>query len=388
MHGVLSLYGVQRVEHRVQRRIQHVERDVERWGNADERVCVERPAERAQEGEYSLYFGDPHVHSSLSLDVDGEPDELYHIGRDVAALDFIALTENDHYVAPLSESSWEQIRRLASFYNAPGEFTAFLGYEYTRFRSDGGGLDHRSVLFPGATGRVFSWKDDAPDVETLTARLDEAGLEALFHHHHPHLDLTDSPRECNVEVCSGWHNCMLLDDYRHALHQHLCSGWRVGFIGGSDNHQRTPGFGGALTRVWAPTTTREDIYEAFLRHRTFATTGLRPVLTLRVGGAFMGEEVSLTSSERPLLEVSVRCEREVERIDLIRGGETVFSRNESDCEVSFAREDERLPPGLHFYYVHVKFKGRERHLPKTMAPAVGVHAWSSPVWVNVASAAP
>ena len=173
---------------------------------------------------------------------------------------------------------------------------------------------------------------------------------------------------------------MRRDDYRATLHDRLRSGRVFGFFGASDNHERNPGLGGALTGAWATDNTREGVYEAFEQRRVFATTGLRPVLAFRVCGTFMGGAV--TTDADPELSVRVVCERPVDRVDIVRDGEVVHTRPGGANRFDDTWTDTACTVGVHFYYAHVTFQGEETVLPWNLSPAVGVHAWSSPVWVT------
>ena len=55
----------------------------------------------------------------------------------------------------------------------------------------------------------------------------------LLHHHHPRgYDITDDSVERNIEICSGWWNCMEIPAFVEKLHELLNSGLRLGFFGG------------------------------------------------------------------------------------------------------------------------------------------------------------
>ncbi len=334
---------------------------------------------------YNLFFGDPHVHSRLSMDLDGEQDELYHLARDIAGLDFVIFTENDgtRYTEPLAPADWERNRWMADIFNAPGRFTALVGWEYTLHERPGhpeSRNSHRSVIFPGNDGPLYSWVDDiAPTPPDLVNRM--RGTRALLHHHHPGgFDITDDSLECNIEVCSGWHNCMRMPGFVKNLHALLHKGFKLGFLGASDNHERNPGLGGALTGVWAEKNTRESIFDAFRQRRIFASTGLRPDLRFMVDGVFMGGSGS--TSGDPVVWVRVRCGARIRRIEIVRDGGVVNARDYDGCEVEFDWADKECAPGEHFYYVHVIFAGEDKSLPWNLAPAYGIDAWSSPVWVK------
>jgi hypothetical protein len=143
-----------------------------------------------------LWFGDPHLHSRLSCDLDGELDELYHFARDVAQLDFVAFTDNDctRYTEPLTPADWTHARRAANYFNDPGRFTAFVAWEYTLHQPPDAAdplNSHRSVIFPDDDGPIYSWWDGrAPTPPHLVALL--RGTRVLLHHHHPvGFDITD-----------------------------------------------------------------------------------------------------------------------------------------------------------------------------------------------------
>jgi len=348
------------------------------------RPCApERP--RPQHASYELFWGDPHLHSRSSKDLDGEQDELYHFARDVAALDFVAFTENDctRFTEPLTPADWERIRRHAQAFNDPGGFTAFVGWEYTLHQNPNwpqSKHSHRCVLFPGHDGAIHPCH--AARSATPTALIEQfRGQDVLLHHHHPMgYDITDDTLERNIEICSGWWNCMQRPEFVESLHGLLDRGLRLGFFGASDNHERNPGLGGALTGAWARANTREAVFEAFCERRIFATTGLRPDLRFEAAGAFMGGVTE--TCEDPVVQVRVRCAEPVRRIEIVRDGAVVRSEACSGCEAELVWTDAECAAGRHYYYAHVTFAGEAQTLPWNLAPAYGVDAWTSPVWVT------
>ncbi len=333
-----------------------------------------------------LYFGDPHIHSWWSQDLDGEQDELYLFGRDISKLDFIAFTENDFHwysAETFSKAMWQRNRRNAEFFNQPGEFTVLLGWEFTKRGNPKLGdkhTSHRCVLYPGTEGAVDCWyESETPDPASLVRKL--AGQRVLLHHHHlGPFDLTDDSLERNIEICSGWWNCMEKPDFVDKLHEMLGRGLRTGFFGGSDNHERTPGIGGALTGVWATENTREGIFDAFWNRRVFATTGLRPDLRFMVSGTFMGGEASV--SDPPEVSLHVQCESRIRKAEILRDGEIVHTEAGGDEDLDLHWVDNKCAAGSHYYYAHVLFEGHESNPHWNISSAYGVHAWSSPVWIQ------
>ena len=340
---------------------------------------------RAEEDGLRLFFGDPHVHSHLSYDLPGEADELYHFARDVAGLDFVAFTENDatRFTEPLTPDDWERSKRLAETFNNPGVFTAFIGWEYTLHANPyypKSYDSHRSVLFPGGDGRVVSWTDDAaPTTRDMVSAFEDERV--LIHHHHcGGFDLTNDEVERNIELCSGWENNMRDAAFVSALHATLAEGFKLGFFGAGDIHERNPGLGGGLAGVWAKENTRKAIFDAFWQRRIFATTGLRAALRFDVCGTFMGGEVDISGS--PLLHVTVNGESPIRAIELIRDGDIVHQTRNAGLEAEIEWRDERCPAGDHFYYVQVVFEGHGGPMYSNVSDPFGCQAWSSPVWVR------
>ena len=173
---------------------------------------------------------------------------------------------------------------------------------------------------------------------------------------------------------------MTQDTFRHALHDTLGRGFRLGFFGASDNHERNPGLGGALAGVWATENTGTGIFDALWHRRVFATTGLRPDLRFKVAGAFMGGDT--TTNEAPVVELSVACEEPVVRVEIVRDGQVVHERDMADRNIQLDWIDSTCTPGRHYYYAHVLFAGTEYNPFWNSANAYGVNAWSSPVWVQ------
>jgi len=346
----------------------------------------ERPVMPGQ--SLQLFFGDPHLHSRLSGDVDGEQDELYHFARDAAQLDFCAFCENDCHrlIEPLSDPMWQENMRNAGYFNQPGRFTVLAGWEYTKHAEpelhDPVPSAHRCVLFPERGGPVHHYwynRIRTPSPRDLCARF--KGQRVLLHHHHEHgYDISDDTLERNIEICSGWFASMTRTPFRDEVHRLLRRGWKLGFFGASDNHERNPGLGGALAGAWATENTREGIFDAFWSRRVFATTGIRPDLRFWVTGTFMGG--STTLADTPLVTVEVAADTAIEHIEIIRDGDVVHEESFSSLEAGLEWADESCRAGEHFYYAHIKFRGEEHNPFWNIANAYGVNAWTSPVWVT------
>jgi hypothetical protein len=82
----------------------------------------------------------------------------------------------------IHKSAWDNIVAAANHHNDPGNFTAFIGYEYTARSSDAGNL-HRNVIFRGDTAPELPFsRSDSNNPEDLWQWMDDnrtAGFESL-----------------------------------------------------------------------------------------------------------------------------------------------------------------------------------------------------------------
>ena len=80
-----------------------------------------------------VLWGDLHGHSNLS-DGTGTPADYYRYAREVAGLDFAALTDHDHWgmlFLDQNEAIWQQVLDVNRQQHEPGRFVTLLGFEWT-----------------------------------------------------------------------------------------------------------------------------------------------------------------------------------------------------------------------------------------------------------------
>jgi hypothetical protein len=82
---------------------------------------------RVVEDPAPIYWGDLHGHSRAS-DGTGTADEHYAYARDVALLDFAAVSDHDHVLEP-HPKRWDMACKKAREHTQPGRFVAILAYE-------------------------------------------------------------------------------------------------------------------------------------------------------------------------------------------------------------------------------------------------------------------
>ncbi|MCZ6507458.1 MAG: CehA/McbA family metallohydrolase [Acidobacteria bacterium] len=288
-----------------------------------------------------ILWGDIHGHSNFS-DGTGTPEQYFRYARDVAALDFVALTDHDHWgIQPLSQTPalWEEIRRQTAAFHTAGRFVTLLGYEWTSWLHG-----HRHVLYFDDDGPVLSSID--PRYETpaqLWAALRPYGALTFAHHSagdpvatnweyapdpelepvtevvsiHGSSEAADSPGQIRGAIAGNF--------VRDVLER----GYRLGFIGSGDGHDGHPGLSslanpnGGLAALLTEDLSRQGIYRALKQRRTYATNGVRMVLAVTLDGSAMGSTVAPASA--PRLVVDVTGSAPLERLDLIRVGSPVES---------------------------------------------------------------
>lgn len=350
----------------------------EQWRAVDlveRRFFLPPDREVTHDGEsYRLLFGDPHTHTGLSEDAEGDLIEMLSYARDKAKLDFVAFTDNDYiYGGRLSDRAWHDTMAAEQAWSEDGKFIAVPAYEWTQARWGAVVPQHRSILFNSYDQPILRWYDVEDDpIAALTAWIQTT--DGVMNTQHANFLLTRSDREANLEVCCGW------GDYINrsaCFHEHLNRGFRAGFVGTSDGHRRTPGLGGGMTGLWVKEFTLPGIIEAFSQRRCYATAGARVGLGFWINGAFMGE--SLAGGAPLSARIAVQAPREVERLEIFGDGEVVASV--TGLPPTFDERIADLPP-CSWYYAKVTMPGGFPEYPSNIAPAEGPWAWSSPVFVE------
>ncbi|MBI4878536.1 MAG: CehA/McbA family metallohydrolase [Planctomycetes bacterium] len=362
-------------------------------GGAVEIAAISNPL-AVDQGWPRILWGDLHGHSNCS-DGTGLPEDYYRYARDVAALDFAALTDHDHYgilFLDQHQAMWDEIRAAALRFHQPGRFVALLGYEWTSWIHG-----HRHVVFFQDNGRVLSSLDPA---FRTPAQLWEGlrGQQALtFAHHSAGGPIAtnwsyrpDPDIEPITEVTSVHGSSEALDSpnliYRpmrgNTVRAALDHGLRFGFVGSGDSHDGHPGLAhltapsGGLAAVFAEECTREGILEALKARRAYATNGARILLDVRLGGRLMGSTIALGEEPAPR-ELTVRAigTGPLAGIEVIRSGAVVEAKAIEDAlEIETTFHLEGLARGE---YVYVRVTQFDLEEPRRV-----FLAWSSPIFLD------
>lgn len=296
-------------------------------------LVEDNPAER-------IYWGETHGHSGFA-EGSGTVDGFFNFAREDARLDFMTLSEHDLW---MDDFEWETLRGAVIRENRPGEFITFLGYEWTVLNAAGG---HHNVLFRTPEGRRRAPNQEAPTLPQLypllKARNRVEDLIVIPHAHNPgQWWVSDSDAERLVEITSNH------GTFEWLGRAYLANGFRLGFIGGSDDHIGHPGirplntggygsdnFGG-LAAVMAGEKSRDAIFDALRDKRTYATNGARIILKSTVNAVTGGRAIAAA----PVTAVKGRVigTGPIDSIALIKNGDVIAKIDYLEPE----RHDEAL----------------------------------------------
>jgi len=377
-------------------------------------------------GGYQLFWGDIHGHCSSTPPEYGPshglgtPTEYHEFARDVARLDFVALTE---YVPDDHEYRQEVVRQ----YHDPGRFVPFFALEWGGSHTGLKGHVHvvyaedRDIPLPPAK------RNPPDDPRLLIESLRSNGQRALVIPHHTnaqrdhdrqfsdaagdmfgeHLDHAKTLRIADegwgpwcwwqdypdyirlFEICQmrgsfeldRLEKGVMFAGYGASAQNALAKGLRWGFTGSTDTHLGRPGdrdallcLGterrGGMTAVLAKQLTRQALFEALCARRCYATTFARIILDVSVNGQPMGSELTLPPRAEAHISVAVHGTDTIDRVEIVRNNVDVHCVQEGCEDVSFDWSDQLPAEGSSFYYVRVTQRDGEM-------------AWSSPVWIQM-----
>lgn len=262
-----------------------------------------------QSPKFRHYWSDMHGQSEETVGTNSARD-YFAFARDKGLVDICGHQGNDFQITDLF---WRELNALTAEFDEPGRFLAIPGYEWSGNTSVGG--DH-NVWYRTEGRPIFrshralvadenSPANDCLDAKALFARLQDEDVMVVAHVGGRYADVRyahDAKLEPSVEVHSAW------GTFEWIVEDALLAGYRVGIVGGSDDHKGRPGasypgaskFGsyGGLTCHLLPELTRSALFSAFRQRRHYATTGCRAYVDLRLSGLSGGVRTLSDGSER------------------------------------------------------------------------------------------
>ena len=349
------------------------------------------PVRTVSPGEGSrIWWGDIHGHT-LNSDGRGTVRQFYTYCRDVAALDFCAVTDHGFQI---TETGWSESKTVTEGFHENHRFVTLHAYEWSGMTDVGG--DH-NVYYRGADPILFrdrSYYDPRNQqsfhrednkighIRELNEKLVSLGERQVLTI--PHF----GGRAANPE----WHEPRIerlievFSDHGRKTewaYDFLKRGYRLGIIASSDNHTGRPGYGflmnplqtpggavevgSALVAVVAPELTRDAVFDGLYDRRTYATTGDRILLDVHAGETLMGSEV--TAPVMPPISIDVTGTANITRIEIVRDGQLqhTFFTDQPSVRLVWAAPVAIEPSETAGYWIHV-------------FQANGEEAISSPIW--------
>jgi hypothetical protein len=399
--------------------------------------------------KYSLYWGDIHIHSRLSSKCfkfglepegySGSPLDCYRFAKQVANLDFAAVTDHDCFKdkRSMTEENWQEVLEAAEVMYKEGEFVTIPAYEYTS-RPYG----HYNVYFPDGNKELLDC-EAYPEPSGLWKALEDKSITALTIPHHParcetpvNWDYYHEKFEPVVEITSCWGDSEFAGNEfecdpnwspsleGHFVRDAMKKGYKLGFVGGGDIHNGRSGgafnidvyklktlperwskviltykshpLGGGLTGVYASSLSRNDILEAIRKRRCYACSGYKIGLKFFLGDNIMGDVTSVEEEYPPVLKTEVvypEIRNHLRCMEIIRNGHVLARAGGGGREdIKFLDQQRAVME----FTDDFRNKYKKKILPEILSPTGkkviyyysrvsfenGAKAWSSPIWLE------
>ncbi|MGZ0654791.1 DUF3604 domain-containing protein [Coraliomargarita sp. W4R53] len=341
-----------------------------------------------EEPERRLYWGDIHLHTEKSADArvwahtTSTYEGSYNIGRYRYGLDFQANTEHHGLEqGNYSPAEWQEMQRITNAANDPGKYATIIANEYSHAEGDAiAYFKDNSIPF------IAHPRDNHP--VGLYHDLRPTHCALVPHHFAQNMRPFDWDKNYDAElmpVCEIFSNHGRAECYKNEPHysnhkvatiegqtwvDQLQSGKKLGCICSSDDHWARPGTCGLMAAWSRSGLTREGVVNALQEPQAcYGTTGDRSILYFDV------EE----REAQPHIQVCAAAGTEIEKLEIIRNGETVYEQV-GDSLTMKANWTDTTKPDACWYYVRLTL--REQSVCEESMVNRKQFAWSSPVWID------
>ena len=158
----------------------------------------------------------------------------------------------------------------------------------------------------------------------------------------------------------------------------MSRGYRLGFVGGSDNHTGWPTRQGAgycgLTAIQASSLDTQTLFASLYRRRCYATSGARIVADATLKGYQIGSEMQLEPGEPREMRITIKGTAPIVAVQIIHCGYMLAELPVEKDSVDFYAEwsDERPGRPLQDVYYYVRARQTDGHC-----------VWLSPFWIDL-----
>lgn len=351
-----------------------------------------RSYEIQSEGKtYRIYRGDTHRHTEYSGDGnnDGAQNDTYRYALNVAALDYLGMSEHHNSGGPNIEYINWLLQQRVDVFHVPGRFVPLFGYE----RGVGYPNGHRNIMFAKrgnptfpdqpneretssaavglfdyvkryngisiphtpATGMGTDWRDNDPEVEPLVEIYQGDRVSAEYE---------GAPKAATADDVTNQAGGFRPKGY---VWNAWAKGYKIGVQASSDHLSTHISYSCTIAEEF----TREGLLDAMRkRHNYAATDNIVLDYRMRAGGReyLQGDIVPGTPNDVEL-RVKVLGTAPIKQVDVIRGQDFVYTVQNQSANIEFRFVDQHPRSGEQHYYVRVQ-------------QADGQMAWSSPIWVT------
>ncbi len=339
------------------------------------------------------YWGDLHIHTRYQHGGEkaGDENDNYKFCRDVAALDFAALSE--HYASSVTPKVWlKNMAGATKRFHQPGKFVTLFGMESGSWQGH-----HNWYLRSGNPLDMHDRRDRHGSTENVMDYFRSRKTAVMvLPHHFALLQPTDwrmADRDYYrlVEVYSNhgsseepgkWWRLPSYtgsgNSYRESgavkgctWRDALARGRRLGAIGAGDAHSGRPGLTGVACAL-AEKLDREPVFDAMYARRCYATTNKRIVMDYSINDALMGQELFLKTGAAVKLAVRANACDKIKRIDIVSDGKVIDTIDGGGTmDLTIERELAEYDGKSHYYYLR-------------LLQMDGHRAWTSPIWLSPA----
>jgi len=350
----------------------------------EELIVIGNPVWVAPVKGFRAAFGEIHWHTEISVDGQRHIDEALCCARDYLNMDFAA--PGDHNP---SGEKWQQTVISLDRFNKPDDFVTFYGWE------NGSKHGHENYYFidsehPLVCGGKAGFKGGQPN-EIVDQLKQYKDFIAIPHHTNAVAGLgkteDDRPwysyrwsepveyirlieimqlrgnqeRNDYQDAWRGWHQ----NNFASAQDA-LARGYKIGFVGGTDNHCGWPGRAFAkseirrwgadynpksviLTGLWAKRVERQSVYDALHARHTWAVWDTRAIVFFTINNVLMGGELEARKGEELIAHIRLSAEDALQSVEIVSERTTVWisSFSEPDIEIDIALGE--ADKSTHFY---------------------------------------
>jgi len=345
--------------------------------------------------EMQLFWGDLHSHHGHTIVYeDGREVDTNHVyARDTLGHDVSCESMKMSTVEMDDEVLWAELQRNCAEVTADGEYLVMLGSEWMGNYS-GTNDGHHNIYFDDCVGyhgahADLSGLEGVDSLMQLARDLESSqGTRSVIL---PHATVetgrnwTDHDHElrAGVEVYSEWGDTVSSNENGN-ISEGLSRGHRFGFFAATDNHDGWMGNPlsikyelAGIAAFWAPSLTREHIFDALAERRVYATSGNRTIVDFQLveGDTTVrsGDEII---ARNPTFTWSVYGSHTVESIVLTAVPLEVGARPD---EIYTTQPDALDVEGQ---YAWTAWDGSEQAVYLSVFMDDGELAYATPIWIS------